>query len=117
MADLVDRARLGDEARHHLGVDENLRASTLIATTLPISGWTARNTVPNAALPELALDLVLADLLHRAARSRSIGCRASPASGSDTVPVDCKRLAPLGASSNSTVTDREPSRLTTFDPT
>ena len=62
VADLVDRARLGDEPRDHLRVrPRTCGDSTLIATCLPISGCAARYTAPKPPSPSLRLDAVLAD--------------------------------------------------------
>ena len=62
VADLVDRARLVDEARDQLAGSTRCAVSTLIATRLPITGWTAGVDGAHAALADLALDAVLADL-------------------------------------------------------
>ena len=94
VADLVDRARLGDEPRHHLGIDRELAASTLIATSLPISGWTALYTVPNPPCPSLP-SISYSPTRSPGARSRSARWGIS-ALGSDTGGCSCKRRPTRG---------------------
>ena len=65
VADLVDRARLGDEPRHHLGIDRELAREHLDRDDLADQRVDRLEHGAERALPELALDLVLADTLAR----------------------------------------------------
>ena len=51
VADLVDRARLLEEALHDLAVAGELAVMTLSATRLPSSGCSARYTAPMPPVP------------------------------------------------------------------
>ena len=82
VADLVDRARLVDEPAHQLGIGGDLRRQHLDRDALADDGLDAGVDRPHAALADLALDAVLADL-HPLGQIAGAGGAAVP-------PVDCR---------------------------
>src|SRR6185295_6477699 len=63
VADLIDRARFGDEPRHHLGIDRELAGEDLDGNDLADQRMDSLEHRTKTTLADLALDRVLADHL------------------------------------------------------